>query len=566
MGLSTTYTKTETDFLIQKLEEKTSDKYNDEPNSIANDIIKFIDINTGENVNYRETTTWYDNSVMDDNKVDGVVYIKKNGKYYKLSIGNEIDLRLFGFNEKTPDISIINKAIDCCITFDKTLYMNFNEFILPSTLDFKGVQLKFNKSSKIYIDTNIDGIKFKDKGHGIDFNDLNIIVRCNSYSRIACQYTASDYVNESNFQNNINLLKKFKSLKISNSATIDRSGIGMRFYYTDGQIMLLCDFTDIFIAFFDIGVLFESDLGNGWANSNYFHNLSLWSNNREMSFLGKTDAGWGDFQFDGLMQPDYNTTKFIEVQNFNGKRIAPISSMFKFAFWDLAVNYAPPFDRRTLIDSSESNIYINKLDVLGVFNASQLCTPIKEGLGYSSLISFKTENGFLDSGTENREAIVNYFNLYELKNMNLSFNDACKYIIDKAREKGIHSFYNFTIHIDYVNLSYEYVNIFKVFCPFSGFNKMEFSLIPNNEGIITRLECVTTSQYEKDYDFTKTKIAYDYNSTDNLKFDVLSNLNLSQSQINDFDNLKLKKSPNYFIFNNTSKKIQYWNDNVLTDM
>ena len=195
MGLSTTYTKTETDFLIQQLEEKTSDKYNDESNSIANDIIKFVDINTGENVNYLETTTWHDGSAMDEGKADGVIYIKKYDKYYKLSIGNEIDLRLFGFNEKTPDISIINKAIDCCIMLDKTLYMNFNEFILPSTLDFKGVKLKFNKSSKIYIDTNIDGIKFKDNGHGIDFNNLNIIVRYNSYSKIACQYTASDYVN-----------------------------------------------------------------------------------------------------------------------------------------------------------------------------------------------------------------------------------------------------------------------------------------------------------------------------------------------------------------------------------
>ena len=90
MGLSTTYTKTETDFLIQQLEEKTSDKYNDEYNSIANDIIKFIDINTGENVNYRETTTWHDGSTMDDSKVDGVVYIKKSSKYYVNSRYNSL--------------------------------------------------------------------------------------------------------------------------------------------------------------------------------------------------------------------------------------------------------------------------------------------------------------------------------------------------------------------------------------------------------------------------------------------------------------------------------------------
>ena len=88
MGLSTTYTKTETDFLIQQLEKKTSDKYNDESNSIANDIIKFIDINTGENVNYREVTTWHDGSPMDESKVDGYVYRYYNDSFYVMAFNN----------------------------------------------------------------------------------------------------------------------------------------------------------------------------------------------------------------------------------------------------------------------------------------------------------------------------------------------------------------------------------------------------------------------------------------------------------------------------------------------
>ena len=96
MGLSTTYTKTETDFLIRQLEEKTSDKYNDESNSIANDIIKRVDINTGENVNYRETTTWYDGSLMDDSKVDGFIYKKINGDFFKRTSVDGISLLDFG--------------------------------------------------------------------------------------------------------------------------------------------------------------------------------------------------------------------------------------------------------------------------------------------------------------------------------------------------------------------------------------------------------------------------------------------------------------------------------------
>ena len=88
MALSTTYTKIETDYLLQQLEQKTSYKYTDE--TLAGDIIKRVDINTGENVNYRETTTWHDGSTMNDSKVDGVVYIKKSSKYYVNSRYNSL--------------------------------------------------------------------------------------------------------------------------------------------------------------------------------------------------------------------------------------------------------------------------------------------------------------------------------------------------------------------------------------------------------------------------------------------------------------------------------------------
>lgn len=54
--------------------------YNDE--TLAGDILKRVEKTTGENVNYREITTWYDGSAMDDSKVDGFNFIKLNNKYY----------------------------------------------------------------------------------------------------------------------------------------------------------------------------------------------------------------------------------------------------------------------------------------------------------------------------------------------------------------------------------------------------------------------------------------------------------------------------------------------------
>ena len=106
MGLSTTYTKTETDFLIQQLEKKSEALYTDD--TLAGDIIKRVDINTGENVNYRKTTTWHDGSLMDDSKVDGVIYLKKGSKYIKRVYSDYADVRWFGAKGDGVDKGIGN--------------------------------------------------------------------------------------------------------------------------------------------------------------------------------------------------------------------------------------------------------------------------------------------------------------------------------------------------------------------------------------------------------------------------------------------------------------------------
>ena len=88
-----TYTGNAQD-LKDEIDNKTSNKYNDEANSIANDITKLIDINTGENVNYREVTTWYDGTPMDDSKVDGYIFKKINNKYVKRQIDKNTIIKI----------------------------------------------------------------------------------------------------------------------------------------------------------------------------------------------------------------------------------------------------------------------------------------------------------------------------------------------------------------------------------------------------------------------------------------------------------------------------------------
>jgi len=57
--------------------------------SEANDILVRVDQISGANINYRETTTWYDGTTISDDKCDGVIYRKKDGKYYRKTIAND---------------------------------------------------------------------------------------------------------------------------------------------------------------------------------------------------------------------------------------------------------------------------------------------------------------------------------------------------------------------------------------------------------------------------------------------------------------------------------------------
>ena len=152
MGLSTTYTKTETDFLIQQLEEKTVDKYNDESNSVASDVIKFIDKNTGENVTYCETTTWHDGSAMNDIKVDGVIYKKIGNKYYRRQFTEFVNIDWFG--AVGDGITDDSDAIQECFLIADKLRLSvsatgYKKYAVYSTI-FIPQQFEWNTKSKYY--------------------------------------------------------------------------------------------------------------------------------------------------------------------------------------------------------------------------------------------------------------------------------------------------------------------------------------------------------------------------------------------------------------------------------
>ena len=110
--------------------------YNDTSSTLAGDVLKRVDINTGEDVNYRETTTWHDGSTMNDSKVDGVIYIKKGEKFYKRQFEGFVNVKWFGAKGDgvTDDSEAIQKTINATIG---EIFIPIGVYIVSKTINLK---------------------------------------------------------------------------------------------------------------------------------------------------------------------------------------------------------------------------------------------------------------------------------------------------------------------------------------------------------------------------------------------------------------------------------------------
>lgn len=89
--------------------------YNDTSETPALDVFKRIDKSTGVNINYRETSKWFDGSDMNDSKSDGVIFRKKNDKYYVAAdyyANQMVDFGRFGeYDTPTKAVATFNKSM-----------------------------------------------------------------------------------------------------------------------------------------------------------------------------------------------------------------------------------------------------------------------------------------------------------------------------------------------------------------------------------------------------------------------------------------------------------------------
>lgn len=178
------------DIILEEFE-KYKLKYNDNANTLSGDIINRVDINTGENVNYRETTTWHDGSAMDDSKVDGKIYRKINDKYYFNT--NRVNNKLFYIDDFN--------GVDDCEIFEKAI--DFLKLIKGGTLKInREVNLKRNLHLTNVYNITIEGLRDSDSEVGENATIINLINNADSI-----------------------IFEKFNKLKIKNLKILDLKGI-----------------------------------------------------------------------------------------------------------------------------------------------------------------------------------------------------------------------------------------------------------------------------------------------------------------------------------------------------
>ncbi len=114
------------------------------------------DINSGANSEYEITNIWHDGSPLEDAKIDGVIYVKRNGKFYKRLFSGSINVKWFGAkgNNIADDALAINKALKYLQSSRKKNMHHFTTILLKNLLPllfffFPNGVYKVNSSLKI---------------------------------------------------------------------------------------------------------------------------------------------------------------------------------------------------------------------------------------------------------------------------------------------------------------------------------------------------------------------------------------------------------------------------------
>ncbi|WP_407401852.1 glycosyl hydrolase family 28-related protein [Chryseobacterium sp.] len=149
---------------------------------------------TNEAVSFEEVSEWINGSKIDDTKVDGIIYIKKNGKYYRRVYFGQVNVKWFyaqGNGQDDDTDSFVNAINYIKASNGGVLYIPKGEYILKKTLniDFDNLVIQGDgaKNSVLKIQHLGIGISYKSKVPDLStarftLYNLSLVNTINKYS------------------------------------------------------------------------------------------------------------------------------------------------------------------------------------------------------------------------------------------------------------------------------------------------------------------------------------------------------------------------------------------------
>lgn len=272
---------------------------------------------TNEDIRYNAVQKWEDGSAMNESKVDGTIYIKKNNIYYKRNYETNIYSSWFGTipNDQLDDSTALQAAINYALKtsqnliipsgryyIDKTIILpqHFHYSMKNVTIDFSNALIILRKDITLFQSENWDSKTDFKMSNGITLGNFEIMQEDEPIASYAIKI--QDYHQGSKLQNitsdNIkNLLHSRNNyyLELYNINSNYNGKAGKRFFFEgyhglnkftklsatnsdvcysfEGGMIAAVDMNNISIEGCGVGINFSSEVYSFLLQASYFENF-----------------------------------------------------------------------------------------------------------------------------------------------------------------------------------------------------------------------------------------------------------------------------------------------------
>lgn len=294
-------------------------------NIFAQKILEKRDRFTLETVLYEETKIFADGTQMSASKVDGVLYISENGKYYKRKLNGPVNVKWFGAKGDgdrndlgTDDTQAVENAVrtltkiysgydlsggnllgGATLYFPAGKYLISRTLVLPSNLTVKGessISTVIHSRKPGFIFTNIGGFRSDGKdmimNSNITISDLTLTQGgIELQGAVSTRLTNLRIMNLSGPGKDIGIsIKLSVDLQVKDVKIFNSTGYGILFKETVGsKVSTTTTFENIWVAHCNVGMLVDGSDGELGIVSSKIYNSIFEYNKIGLQIRGKVD-------------------------------------------------------------------------------------------------------------------------------------------------------------------------------------------------------------------------------------------------------------------------------------